>query len=75
MRLSADDQNRFQPMSRRQAVAAGAASIAGMGIGVPAVSTGVEDTTLLGSFRSPGSPFSRSKRVIPPRLWTFNPQL
>jgi transcriptional regulator with XRE-family HTH domain len=52
MQLSADGQSRFQPMSRRQAMATGAASIAGMSIGLPAVSANVEDTTLLGIFRS-----------------------
>ncbi|TMR37410.1 helix-turn-helix domain-containing protein [Actinomadura geliboluensis] len=52
MQLSSQGQSRFQPMSRRQAVAAGAASIAGVSIGLPAISTNVEDTTLVGTFRS-----------------------
>jgi transcriptional regulator with XRE-family HTH domain len=52
LRLSADDQNWFQPMNRRQAVVAGAASIAGISIGVPAAPAGIEGTTLLGNFRS-----------------------
>ena len=52
MQLSSDGQSRFQPMNRRQAVTAGAASIAGISIGLPAVSTRVDDTTLLGTFQS-----------------------
>lgn len=52
MQLSSDGQNRFQPMSRRQAVAAGAASIAGIKIGLPTVSSNLEETTLVGTFRS-----------------------
>lgn len=68
MRLSADGQNWFQHMSRRQAVAAGAASIAGMSIGVPAVSAGVEDTTLLGSFRSLFDQYRQLGQAISPGL-------
>ncbi|MEV0407279.1 helix-turn-helix transcriptional regulator [Actinoallomurus sp. NPDC050550] len=52
MQLSSDGQSRFQPMSRRQVVAAGAASIAGMNIGLPVVSADADGTTLLGAFRS-----------------------
>lgn len=52
MQLSSDGQSRFQPMSRRQAVAAGAASIAGISIGLPAVSGNLENATVVGTFRS-----------------------
>ncbi|MEV5754677.1 helix-turn-helix transcriptional regulator [Actinoallomurus sp. NPDC052308] len=52
MQLSADGQSRFQPMNRRQAMATGAASIAGMSIGLPAVPANFENGTLLGTFRS-----------------------
>lgn len=52
MQLSADGQSWFQPMSRRQMLAVGAASIPGISIGRPIVSAHAEDTTLLGIFRS-----------------------
>ncbi|GGP96323.1 transcriptional regulator with XRE-family HTH domain [Actinomadura coerulea] len=52
MQLSPDGQSRFLPISRRQAVMTGAASVAGMSIGRPAVHSEKEDTSLLGSYRS-----------------------
>ncbi|MCW2875933.1 MAG: transcriptional regulator [Sphaerisporangium sp.] len=52
MRLSWDGQSWFHPVSRRQVVAAGAASMAGMSIGRPAIGSQAEDTTLLGVSRS-----------------------
>ena len=52
MRLSARWENRFQPMSRRQAVPAGADSMAGMSIGGPTYPSGTEDSTLLATFRA-----------------------
>jgi hypothetical protein len=52
MQLSAEGDSWFQPLSRRQAMAIGAASIAGMSIGRPRASANVEDTTVLDIFRS-----------------------
>ncbi|GLZ13488.1 transcriptional regulator [Actinomadura sp. NBRC 104425] len=52
MQLSSEGQSWFRPLSRRQAVATGAASLAGLSIGLPAVSANVEDTTLAGTFRA-----------------------
>lgn len=52
MQLSPDGQSRFQPISRRQAVMAGAASVAGMSIGRPTIHTEKEDTSLLSSYLS-----------------------
>jgi hypothetical protein len=57
MQLSADGQSWFQPMSRqpmsrRQVMAVGAASIPGINIGKRGVSVNVEDATLLGILRS-----------------------
>lgn len=52
MQLSSDGQSQFQPMSRRQVVAASAASFAGMSIGLPIIPADAEDTILIGAFRS-----------------------
>lgn len=52
MQLSADGQNWFQPLSRRRAMVAGAATITGMSIGTPGASSSGEDTSLLGISRS-----------------------
>lgn len=68
MRLSTDGQNRFQSMNRRQAMAAGAASIAGMGIGGPANPFGAEDPTLLGASRSLFDHYRRLGQTAGPGL-------
>ncbi|MGI5286574.1 helix-turn-helix domain-containing protein [Nonomuraea polychroma] len=47
MRLSVDGQSWFQPLSRRQMMAMGVVSVAGMSIGPPGI-TAPADTTLLG---------------------------
>lgn len=52
MQLSADGRSWFQPMSRRQAMAAGAASIAGMSIGGLTNPPAGKDGALLGASRS-----------------------
>ncbi|MFC4059529.1 helix-turn-helix domain-containing protein [Planomonospora corallina] len=68
MQLSVDGQNRFQPMSRRQAMAAGAVSIAGMSIGGPANQAGIEDPTLLGTSRSLFDHYRRLGQTVGPGL-------
>ncbi|WP_030903809.1 helix-turn-helix domain-containing protein [Streptosporangium amethystogenes] len=68
MQLSSDGQNRFHPMSRRQALAAGAASIAGMSIGGPAALPGAEDTTLLGASRSLFDQYRQLGQTVSPGL-------
>jgi transcriptional regulator with XRE-family HTH domain len=68
MQLSTDGQSWFQPMSRRQAVAVGAASIAGISIGRPGVSANVEDTTLLSIFRSLFDQYRQLGQVTDPGL-------
>jgi transcriptional regulator with XRE-family HTH domain len=52
MRLSADGQSWFHPMSRRQLIAGSAASIPGLSSGRQKVSSGIDDATLVGIFRS-----------------------
>nr|WP_283133987.1 helix-turn-helix transcriptional regulator [Rhizohabitans arisaemae] len=52
MQLSRGGQSWFQPIGRRQVIAAGAVSVAGMSIGRQGPSSDAEDTTLLGAFRS-----------------------
>jgi hypothetical protein len=52
MQFPTDGNGWFQPMSRRQAMAAGGASVAGLTISLPAISANAEDTTLVGTFRS-----------------------
>ncbi|TQS22491.1 helix-turn-helix domain-containing protein [Microbispora sp. KK1-11] len=52
MQLSADGRSWFQPMSRRQALASGAASIAGMSIGGLTNPLAGKDGSLLGASRS-----------------------
>lgn len=47
MQLSASGPSWFQPISRRQAVATGAASVVGLGIGTPHTSAAVAGKTLL----------------------------
>ncbi|MBG0829022.1 transcriptional regulator [Planomonospora sp. ID67723] len=68
MQLSVDGQNRFQPMSRRQAMAAGAVSIAGMSIGGPANQAGTEDPMLLGTSRSLFDHYRRIGQTVGPGL-------
>ncbi|GAA0927376.1 helix-turn-helix transcriptional regulator [Nonomuraea longicatena] len=68
MRLSADGESRFQPVSRRQAVAAGAASVAGMSIGGTALPPGSEDTSLLGTSRSLFDHYRRLGQAVDPGL-------
>jgi hypothetical protein len=70
MQLSADDKSSFRSMSRRQAVAVGAVSIAGMSISRSAVapSTGADDTTLLGVSRSLFDQYRKLGQSIDPGL-------
>ncbi|MGV9772655.1 helix-turn-helix domain-containing protein [Streptosporangium sp. NPDC003464] len=68
MQLSSDGQNRFQPMSRRQAMAVGAAAIAGMSIGGPRTSSSTEDTTLLGVSRSLFDQYRQLGQTVNPGL-------
>lgn len=68
MQLSADGRSRFQPMSRRRVVAAGAASIAGVSIGRPTVSANIEHTTLVGTFRSFFDQYRQLGQVTSPGL-------
>lgn len=68
MQLSSDGQSRFQPMSRRQAVAAGAVSIAGISIGLPTAASNVEVATLIGTFRSLFDQYRQLGQVSSPGL-------
>lgn len=68
MQLPAGGESRFQPVSRRQAVTVGAASIAGMSLGVPMLSAGVEDASLSGTFRSLFDQYRRLGQVTSPGL-------
>ncbi|RFS87592.1 XRE family transcriptional regulator [Actinomadura spongiicola] len=68
MRLSSDGQSRFEPMSRRQAVVAGAASIAGMSIGLPTIPANAEAATLLGTFRALFDQYRQLGQVTTPGL-------
>ncbi|MBO2457268.1 helix-turn-helix domain-containing protein [Actinomadura violacea] len=67
MRLSADGPSWFQPVSRRQAVAAGAASIAGIGIG-RAGPAAADDTTLPELYRSMLAQYRRLGQAVAPGL-------
>lgn len=68
MQLSTDDQSWFQPISRRQVVAVGAASIPAMGFGRPETPAHVEDTTLLGLSRSLFDHYRRLGQAADPGL-------
>jgi transcriptional regulator with XRE-family HTH domain len=68
MQLSADSKNWLQLMSRRQMIAAGAASVPGMCIGKPAISAGVDDTTLLGIYRSLFDQYRQLGQIADSRL-------
>ena len=68
MQLSSPGQSWFQPLSRRQAVATGAASIAGLTIGLPTASSRLENTTLVGSFRSLFDQYRRLGQATSPGL-------
>ncbi|MFG1966081.1 helix-turn-helix domain-containing protein [Nonomuraea sp. NPDC049028] len=52
MALHGDGQSRFQPLSRRQVMTMGVASVAGMSIGRPNTSIPAGDTTFLGMSRT-----------------------
>jgi transcriptional regulator with XRE-family HTH domain len=68
MRLSADGQSWFQPMSRRQVIAGGAAYMPGLSSGRQKVSGGVDDTTLVGVFRSLFDQYRQLGQAIDPVL-------
>lgn len=68
MRLSADGQSWFQPMSRRQLMAGSAASIPGLSSGRQKVSGGVDDATLAGIFRSLFDQYRQLGQAIDPVL-------
>ncbi|MBD2897717.1 hypothetical protein amrb99_66810 [Actinomadura sp. RB99] len=67
MRLSADGPSWFQPVSRRQAVAVGAASLAGIGIG-RAGPAAADDTTLPDVYRSMLAQYRRLGQAVAPGL-------
>jgi transcriptional regulator with XRE-family HTH domain len=68
MRLSGDGQSWFHPVSRRQVMAAGAVSMAGMSIGRPGIGSQAEDTTLLGMSRSLFDQYRQLGQVAGPGL-------
>lgn len=68
LELSKDGQSRFHPMSRRQVIAAGTASVTGMSITGPRIAAGSEDTTLLGVSRSQFDQYRRLGQVVGPSL-------
>ena len=68
MRLSADGQSWFEPMSRRQVMAGGAASMMGMSIGMPGTSIRANDSTLLGTSRSLFDQYRKLGQVTDPGL-------
>jgi transcriptional regulator with XRE-family HTH domain len=68
MQLSPDGESWIQPMSRRQVIAAGAVSIPAISIGRPGVAFNVEDTTLLGIFRSVFDQYRQLGQVVEPGL-------
>ncbi|MFF4985752.1 helix-turn-helix domain-containing protein [Streptosporangium saharense] len=68
MQLSEDGRNLFQPVSRRQMMAAGAVSIAGMSIGGQGVSSAAEETTLLGASRSLFDQYRQLGQTVRPGL-------
>ncbi|RBQ18088.1 transcriptional regulator [Spongiactinospora rosea] len=76
MRLSKDGQSRFHPVNRRQVMVAGAVSMAGMGIGIPATASvpvlgsasEPDDTTLLGMSRALFDQYRRMGQVAGPGL-------
>ncbi|GAA3257597.1 helix-turn-helix transcriptional regulator [Nonomuraea helvata] len=67
MRLSSDGQSWFQPLSRRQMMAMGVASVAGMSIGPPDI-TFSADTTLLGMSRALFDHYRQLGQVAGPGL-------
>ncbi|GAA2155304.1 hypothetical protein GCM10009727_63090 [Actinomadura napierensis] len=67
MRLSADGPSWFQPVSRRQAVAVGAASLAGLGIG-HAGPAAADNPTLPGLYRSMLAQYRQLGQAVAPGL-------
>ncbi|MFG2075975.1 helix-turn-helix domain-containing protein [Nonomuraea maritima] len=68
MQLPADGHNQFQPMSRRQAMATGAASLAGMSIGGSVNVPGAEHPALLATSRSLFDHYRRLGQAVDPGL-------
>jgi transcriptional regulator with XRE-family HTH domain len=66
MQLSSDGQSRFQPLSRRQVMAMGVASVAGMSIGHPTAPS--SDSTLLGMSRALFDHYRQLGQVAGPGL-------
>ncbi|GII90983.1 helix-turn-helix domain-containing protein [Sinosporangium siamense] len=68
MRLTADGQSWFEPMSRRQVMAVGAVSMTGMSIGAAGAPAGANDSTLLGMSRSLFDQYRKLGQVADPGL-------
>lgn len=68
MEMSVDGPNRFRPLSRRQAVTAGAASLAVLGTGGPKLDEKAEDTSLLGLSRTLFDQYRRLGQSVDPGL-------
>ncbi|MEV4166493.1 helix-turn-helix domain-containing protein [Nonomuraea dietziae] len=68
MQLSGDGQSWFQPLTRRQMMAMGVASVAGMSIGRQDIAFPIEDTTLLGVSHTLFDHYRRLGQVAGPEL-------
>jgi transcriptional regulator with XRE-family HTH domain len=68
MRLSSEGHSRFEPMSRRRALAAGAGSIVGMGIGQPVFPSRLEGASILQISRTFFDHYRELGQVVDPGL-------